>query len=117
SDIGFPILLKAIAGGGGKGMRLVPSAGELAAAWRDAGSEALNAFGDGRLYIEKYLEHPRHIEIQIFADAHGNAVYLGERECSVQRRHQKVIEEAPSPFMTPELRRNMGEAAVLLGRE
>lgn len=117
SDIGFPILLKAVAGGGGKGMRLVSSADELPSAWRDAGSEALNAFGDGRLYIEKYLERPRHIEIQLFADAHGNAIYLGERECSVQRRHQKVIEEAPSPFMTPELRRNMGEAAVLLGRE
>jgi len=98
-------------------MRLVPSANELAAAWRDAASEALNAFGDARVYIEKYLDRPRHIEIQIFADSHGNIVYLGERECSVQRRHQKVIEEAPSPFMTPELRRAMGEAAVRLARE
>jgi len=117
SDIGYPILLKAVAGGGGKGMRLVSGADELPSAWRDAASEALHAFGDGKLYIEKYLERPRHIEIQMFADAHGNAIYLGERECSVQRRHQKVIEEAPSPFVTPELRRNMGEAAVRLARE
>ena len=116
-EIGYPVLLKAVSGGGGKGMRLVPSASELAAAWRDAASEALNAFGDARVYLEKYLDRPRHIEIQIFADSHGNIVYLGERECSVQRRHQKVIEEAPSPFMTPELRRAMGEAAVRLARE
>lgn len=117
SDIGYPVLLKAVAGGGGKGMRLVAGADEMPSAWRDAASEALNAFGDGRVYMEKYLERARHIEIQIFADAHGNAIYLGERECSVQRRHQKVIEEAPSPFMTPELRRNMGDAAVRLARE
>jgi len=116
-DIGYPVLLKAVAGGGGKGMRAVASANELPAAWRDAGSEALNAFGDARLYIEKYLDRPRHIEMQIFGDAHGNVVYLGERECSVQRRHQKVIEETPSPFMTAELRREMGEAAVRLARE
>jgi acetyl-CoA carboxylase biotin carboxylase subunit len=95
----------------------VSGAHELASAWRDAASEALNAFGDERVYLEKYLERPRHIEMQIFADAHGNFVYLGERECSVQRRHQKVIEEAPSPFMTAELRRAMGEAAVRLARE
>jgi acetyl-CoA carboxylase, biotin carboxylase subunit len=116
-EIGYPVLLKAVAGGGGKGMRLVSGANELAAAWRDAASEALNAFGDARVYIEKYLDRPRHIEIQIFADSYGSVVYLGERECSVQRRHQKVIEEAPSPFMTPELRRFMGEAAVRLARE
>ena len=116
-EIGYPVLLKAVAGGGGKGMRLVSGTHELASAWRDAASEALNAFGDERIYIEKYLDRPRHIEMQIFADAHGNVVYLGERECSVQRRHQKVIEEAPSPFMTPELRRAMGEAAVRLARE
>jgi acetyl-CoA carboxylase biotin carboxylase subunit len=116
-EIGYPVLLKAVAGGGGKGMRVVASANELPAAWRDAASEALNAFGDERVYIEKYLHLSRHIEMQIFGDAHGNVVYLGERECSVQRRHQKVIEEAPSPFMTPELRRAMGEAAVRLARE
>jgi acetyl-CoA carboxylase biotin carboxylase subunit len=111
------VLLKAVAGGGGKGMRLVGKEAELQAAWRDAGSEALHAFGDARVYLEKYLERPRHIEIQVLGDAHGHIVYLGERECSVQRRHQKVIEESPSPFVTPELRRNMGEAAVRLARE
>jgi acetyl-CoA carboxylase, biotin carboxylase subunit len=115
--LGFPVLLKAVAGGGGKGMRVVASDSELAAAWRDAASEALNAFGDARLYLEKYLDRPRHIEIQILADVHGHIVHLGERECSVQRRHQKVIEESPSPIMTPELRRAMGEAAVRLARE
>jgi acetyl-CoA carboxylase, biotin carboxylase subunit len=115
--MGYPVLLKAVAGGGGKGMRLVAAESELAAAWRDASSEALNAFGDARLYLEKYVERPRHIEIQIFGDAHGNLVYLGERECSVQRRHQKVIEESPSPIMTPDLRHAMGEAAMRLARE
>jgi acetyl-CoA carboxylase biotin carboxylase subunit len=116
-EIGYPILLKAVSGGGGKGMRVVGDANELPAAWRDAASEALNAFGDARVYIEKYLDRPRHIEMQIFGDSQGNIVYLGERECSVQRRHQKVIEEAPSPFMTAELRREMGEAAIRLARE
>ena len=115
-ETGFPIVLKAVAGGGGKGMRLVEREAELAAAWRDATSEAENAFGDGRLYLEKYLPRPRHIEIQVLGDHHGHMVYLGERECSVQRRHQKVIEEAPSPIMTPNLRRAMGEAAVKLAR-
>jgi acetyl-CoA carboxylase, biotin carboxylase subunit len=115
-EIGFPVILKAVAGGGGKGMRSVASAGELASAWRDATSEAQNAFGDARVYLEKYLERPRHIEIQVLADQHGHFVYLGERECSVQRRHQKVIEEAPSPIMTAELRKAMGEAAVKLAR-
>ncbi|MGA9247958.1 MAG: acetyl-CoA carboxylase biotin carboxylase subunit, partial [Candidatus Acidiferrales bacterium] len=115
-NVGFPVILKAVAGGGGKGMRSVERESELAAAWRDAASEAQNAFGDARVYLEKYLERPRHIEIQILADQHGHTLYLGERECSVQRRHQKVIEEAPSPVMTPELRRAMGEAAVKLAR-
>ncbi len=115
-EIGFPVVLKAVAGGGGKGMRLIQSEQELASGWRDASSEAANAFGDGRLYLEKFLVRPRHIEIQIIADVHGNTSYLGERECSVQRRYQKVIEEAPSPIATPELRRAMGEAAVKLAR-
>jgi len=115
--LGYPVLLKAVSGGGGKGMRLVAADSEMAGAWRDAASEALNAFGDARLYLEKYVDRPRHIEIQICGDAHGHIVHLGERECSVQRRHQKVIEESPSPIMTPELRRAMGEAAVRLGKE
>jgi len=113
---GFPVVLKAVAGGGGKGMRSAESESELAGAWRDASSEAQNAFGDGRLYLEKYLLKPRHIEIQVLADQHGNIVYLGERECSVQRRHQKVIEEAPSPIVTADLRKQIGEAAVKLAR-
>jgi len=115
-SMGFPILLKAVAGGGGKGMRLVRDSAEFASGYRDASSEALNAFGDPRLYLEKYLERPHHIEIQILADQHGRVVSLGERECSVQRRHQKVIEEAPSPIMTPDLRKKMGDAAVRLAR-
>ena len=115
-NMGYPVLLKAVSGGGGKGMRLVSSDPEFFSAWRDASSEAMNAFGDARLYLEKYLEKPRHVEIQILADAHGRVVSLGERECSVQRRHQKVIEEAPSPIMTPDLRKKMGEAAVRLAR-
>jgi acetyl-CoA carboxylase biotin carboxylase subunit len=115
-SMGFPVLLKAVAGGGGKGMRLVLSSAEFASAYRDASSEAMNAFGDPRLYLEKYLEKPRHIEIQILADSHGRVVSLGERECSVQRRHQKVIEEAPSPVVTPDLRKKMGDAAVRLAR-
>jgi acetyl-CoA carboxylase, biotin carboxylase subunit len=115
-SVGFPLVLKAVAGGGGKGMRLVEREAELDAAWRDASSEAQNAFGDGRLYLEKYLLRPRHIEIQVLGDQHGHVVSLGERECSVQRRHQKVIEEAPSPIMTAELRHAMGEAAVKLAR-
>jgi acetyl-CoA carboxylase biotin carboxylase subunit len=97
-------------------MRLVPGDAEFDSAFRDASSEAMNAFGDDRLYLEKYLDRPHHVEIQIFADAHGRVVSLGERECSVQRRHQKVIEEAPSPIVTPDLRKKMGEAAVRLAR-
>jgi acetyl-CoA carboxylase, biotin carboxylase subunit len=115
-DMGYPVLLKAVAGGGGKGMRVVYSDAEFDAAFRDAASEAMNAFGDARLYLEKYLDRPRHVEIQIFADSHGRVVSLGERECSVQRRHQKVIEEAPSPIVTPDLRKKMGDAAVRLAR-
>jgi acetyl-CoA carboxylase biotin carboxylase subunit len=115
-EVGYPIALKAIAGGGGKGMRRVERESDLAAAWRDASSEALNAFGDARLYIEKFLPRPRHIEIQVLGDSQGATVYLGERECSVQRRYQKVIEEAPSPVMTHELRQKMGQAAVKLAR-
>jgi acetyl-CoA carboxylase biotin carboxylase subunit len=115
-DMGYPVLLKAVAGGGGKGMRIVYSDAEFNSAFRDASSEAMNAFGDARLYLEKYLERPRHVEIQIFADSHGRVVSLGERECSVQRRHQKVIEEAPSPIVTPDLRKKMGDAAVRLAR-
>jgi acetyl-CoA carboxylase biotin carboxylase subunit len=114
--MGYPVLLKAVSGGGGKGMRLVHSDAEFDSAFRDASSEAMNAFGDDRLYLEKYLDRPHHVEIQIFADAHGRVVSLGERECSVQRRHQKVIEEAPSSIVTPELRKKMGEAAVRLAR-
>ena len=116
--IGFPVILKAAAGGGGKGLRLVRTAAEVAASAARARSEAQNAFGDGRLYVERAILEPRHIEIQLLADHHGNVVHLFERECSIQRRHQKVIEESPSPaaFMTPELRRRMGEMAVALGR-
>lgn len=115
-SMGYPVVLKAIAGGGGKGMRVVTNDAEFTAAWRDAASEALNAFGDSRVFLEKYLIRPRHVEIQVFADAHGRVVSLGERECSVQRRHQKVVEEAPSPIVTPDLRRKMGDAAVRLAR-
>jgi len=114
--MGYPVLLKAVAGGGGKGMRVVLNDEAFSSAWRDAASEALNAFGDPRVFLEKYLDSPRHIEIQIFADAHGRVVSLGERECSVQRRHQKVIEEAPSTVVNPDLRRKMGDAAVRLAR-
>ncbi len=112
ANIGYPLMIKASAGGGGRGMRLVEEAEELADNIQRARSEAKQAFGDGELILEKAVIEPRHIEIQVFADQHGNAVYLGERDCSVQRRHQKVVEEAPSPFVTPELRQAMGEAAV-----
>jgi acetyl-CoA carboxylase biotin carboxylase subunit len=112
---GYPVMLKAAAGGGGKGMRLVTNSAELRSAFETAQAEAAAAFGDSSLYIEKAVERPRHIEIQIFGDTHGNVVHLGERECSIQRRHQKVIEECPSPINDPELRRRMGEAAVKLG--
>ena len=113
---GFPVMLKAAAGGGGKGMRLVTDADDLRSAFETAQAEAAAAFGDSSLYLEKAVERPRHIEIQVFADTHGNVVHLGERECSIQRRHQKVIEECPSPINDPDLRQRMGEAAVKLGR-
>ena len=115
-EIGFPVVLKAVAGGGGKGMRLIEREEDLESGRRNAASEAGNAFGDDRVYLEKYLLKPRHIEIQVLGDQHGGMIYLGERECSIQRRYQKVIEEAPSAIMTPELRRAMGEAAVRLAR-
>lgn len=115
-EIGFPILIKAAAGGGGKGMRVVREPGELSSAIRAARSEGQSSFGDPAIFVEKYLTRPRHIEMQILADFKGHTLYLGERECSLQRRHQKVVEEAPSPFMTPELRRKMGEAAVALAK-
>ena len=110
--IGYPVLLKAAAGGGGKGMRLVHRSQDLPAELAQAQSEARNAFGDDSVFVEKYVTKPRHIEIQVLADSHGNTLYLFERECSIQRRHQKVVEEAPSSVLTPELRRQMGEAAV-----
>lgn len=110
--IGFPILIKAAAGGGGKGMRVVEKENELEQQMKRAISEALSAFGDGSVFIEKYVKSPRHIEIQVMADSHGNIVHLFERECSVQRRHQKVVEEAPSAVLTPELRERMGQAAI-----
>jgi len=111
-SIGYPIMLKAAAGGGGKGMRLVAGPKDFDSALATAQREALSAFGDARVYIEKAVARPRHVEIQIFADTHGNCIWLGERECSVQRRHQKVIEETPSPVLTPELRAEMGRVAV-----
>ena len=114
--IGFPIMLKAAAGGGGKGMRLVENDKDLGSAVRTVASEAKSSFGDGRFYVEKYLNRPRHIEVQVFADQHGETVHLFERECSIQRRHQKVVEESPSPFITAAMRREMGEVAVRAAR-
>ncbi|MCO6438033.1 MAG: acetyl-CoA carboxylase biotin carboxylase subunit [Phycisphaerae bacterium] len=112
SQIGYPVLIKAAAGGGGKGMRVVEREDDLSSAIEAAQREAVAAFGDGRVFLEKYIVRPRHVEIQIFGDTHGNVVHLFERECSIQRRHQKIIEESPSPGLTPELRQRMGEAAV-----
>ncbi len=115
-SFGYPVMLKAAAGGGGKGMRLVENETELKSALETAQSEALASFGDDAVYVEKAIVRPRHIEIQVFADMHGNYVHLGERECSIQRRHQKVIEEAPSPINSAELREEMGECAVKVAR-
>jgi acetyl-CoA carboxylase, biotin carboxylase subunit len=114
--IGYPVMLKAAAGGGGKGMRLVGSPEGLRSALESARSEAQSSFGDSEVYIEKYILNPRHIEMQVLADEHGNTVYLGERECSIQRRHQKVLEESPSPLVDPDMRRRMGEIAVRVAK-
>ncbi|MBI2795070.1 MAG: acetyl-CoA carboxylase biotin carboxylase subunit [Gemmatimonadetes bacterium] len=111
-QIGFPVIIKAAAGGGGKGMRVAKDADEFARSFQLARSEALSAFGNGDVYVEKFLVRPRHVEFQILGDRHGNVLHLGERDCSVQRRHQKLIEESPCPVMTPELRQRMGDAAV-----
>src|ERR1700720_1957873 len=116
AKIGYPVMLKAAAGGGGKGMRLVHTAEALQPSLEAAQSEAGRAFGDGEVYLEKAILNPRHVEMQVLADEHGNAVYLGERECSIQRRHQKVLEEAPSPLVDPEMRRRMGEVAVRVAK-
>jgi propionyl-CoA carboxylase alpha chain len=116
SEIGYPVMMKASAGGGGKGMRLAYSEQDVREGFEATKREGLSSFGDDRVFIEKFIESPRHIEIQVLGDKHGNIVYLNERECSVQRRHQKVVEEAPSPFVTPEMRKAMGEQAVALAR-
>ncbi|MBO6805132.1 MAG: acetyl-CoA carboxylase biotin carboxylase subunit, partial [Thalassospira sp.] len=116
NDIGYPVMLKASAGGGGKGMRIARNDAECREGFERATSEAASSFGDDRVFVEKFVEEPRHIEIQVLADKHGNAIYLGERECSIQRRHQKVVEEAPSPFIDPATRKAMGEQAVALAR-
>ena len=116
SDIGYPVMMKASAGGGGKGMRLAYTEQDVREGFEATKREGLASFGDDRVFIEKFIESPRHIEIQVLGDQHGNIVYLNERECSIQRRHQKVVEEAPSPFVTPEMRKAMGEQAVALAR-
>ena len=116
NEIGYPVMLKASAGGGGKGMRIARNDAECREGFERATSEAASSFGDDRVFVEKFVEEPRHIEIQVLADKHGNAIYLGERECSIQRRHQKVVEEAPSPFIDPATRKAMGEQAVALAR-
>nr|WP_269141545.1 acetyl/propionyl/methylcrotonyl-CoA carboxylase subunit alpha [Sphingomonas sp. IC-56] len=116
TEIGYPVMMKASAGGGGKGMRLAWSEQDVREGFEATKREGLASFGDDRVFIEKFIEQPRHIEIQVLGDQHGNIVYLGERECSIQRRHQKVVEEAPSPFVTPEMRKRMGEQAVALAR-
>jgi propionyl-CoA carboxylase alpha chain len=116
NDIGYPVMMKASAGGGGKGMRLAYTEKDVREGFESVKREGLNSFGDDRVFIEKFIEDPRHIEIQILGDKHGNILYLNERECSIQRRHQKVVEEAPSPFVTPQMRKAMGEQCVALSR-
>jgi propionyl-CoA carboxylase alpha chain len=116
NEIGYPVMMKASAGGGGKGMRLAYSEQDVREGFEATKREGLNSFGDDRVFIEKFIESPRHIEIQVLGDQHGNIVYLNERECSIQRRHQKVVEEAPSPFVSPEMRKKMGEQCVALAR-
>ena len=116
ANLGYPVMLKAAAGGGGKGLRQVDHAGELQSALEAAQSEAQRSFGDSEVYLEKTMLNPRHIEMQVLADEHGNTVYLGERECSLQRRHQKVLEEAPSPLVDADMRRRMGEVAVRVAK-
>src|SRR5918999_6198913 len=115
-DIGFPVMMKASAGGGGKGMRLAYNEKDIREGFEATKREGLSSFGDDRVFIEKFIENPRHIEIQLLGDKHGNLVHLNERECSIQRRHQKVVEEAPSPFVTPTMRALMGEQAIALAR-
>src|SRR6476661_3282422 len=115
-DIGFPVMMKASAGGGGKGMRLAYNEKDVREGFDSVKREGLNSFGDDRVFIEKFIEAPRHIEIQVLGDQHGNVLYLGERECSIQRRNQKVVEESPSPFVTPAMRKAMGEQAVALAK-
>jgi propionyl-CoA carboxylase alpha chain len=115
-EIGYPVMIKASAGGGGKGMRIARSDSEVEQGFSSATNEAKNSFGDDRVFIEKYIEEPRHIEIQVLGDKHGNVIFLGERECSIQRRHQKVVEEAPSPFLDAKTRKAMGEQAVALAK-
>ena len=116
AEMGYPVMIKATAGGGGRGMRLVPSPDQLESLYKAAQGEAEAAFGNPGLYMEKFIDRPRHVEVQVLADRHGNVVHLGERDCSIQRRHQKLLEEAPSPALDPELRRKMGEAAIAAAR-
>ena len=115
-SIGYPVMIKASAGGGGKGLRIAWNAAEAKEGFEGARAEAISSFGDDRIFIEKFVDQPRHIEIQVLGDKHGNIIYLNERECSIQRRNQKVFEEAPSPFLTPETRKAMGEQAVALAK-
>ena len=112
NDMGYPVMLKASAGGGGRGMRLVKDKDDVISAYKSASQESITAFGNGDIYIEKFIQNPRHIEVQILADSFGNAIHLGERECSIQRRHQKIIEESPSPLVDDKTRLKIGEAAV-----